>query len=94
MISKSQAKQLAFFVTAWPAKGSSETMKLTFTILQNSKPLGKSTTPLPSADEHGQIKYASSFSLADFQPGVYELQVNVSDGKNTVNRVTEFTLAP
>jgi len=93
-ISKSQAKQLAFFVTAWPAKGSSANMQLTFLILQNHKALGKSSTPLPAADERGQIKYANSFSLADFQPGVYELQVNVSDGKSTVNRVTEFTLAP
>jgi len=94
MISKSQAKQLAFFVTAWPAKGSSAIMQLTFTILQNKKAVGKSSTPLPAADEQGKIKYASSFSLADFQPGVYELQVIVSDGKSSVNRVTEFTLAP
>jgi len=93
-ISKSQAKQLAFFVTAWPAKGSLANMQLTFTILQNKKPLGKSSTALPAADEQGQIKYASSFSLADFQPGAYELQVTVSDGKSNANRVTEFRLAP
>jgi VWFA-related protein len=94
MISKSQAKQLAFFVTAWPAKGSSANMQLTFMILQNHKALGKSSTPLPAADERGQIKYASSFSLADFQPGVYQLEVMVSDGKSNVNRVTDFTLGP
>ena len=93
-ISKAHAKQLAFFVTAWPAKGSTANLQLTFTILQNKRPLGKSSTPLPSADDHGQIKYASSFSLVDFQPGVYELQVTVSDGKSSVNRATQFTLSP
>ena len=93
-ISKAQAKQLAFFVTAWPAKGTSGNMQLTFTVLQNKRPLGKSTTPLPAADDKGQIKYASSFSLADFQPGAYELQVTVSDGKGSASRATHFTLAP
>ncbi|HEY8205784.1 MAG TPA: VWA domain-containing protein [Pyrinomonadaceae bacterium] len=93
-ISKSKAKQLAFFVTVWPAKGSTANMQLTFTILQNSRPLGKSSTQLPAADGQGQIKYASSLSLDDFQPGFYELQVMVSDGKNSATRSTDFTLTP
>jgi VWFA-related protein len=93
-ISKSQAKQLAFFVTAWPARGSTANMQLTFTILQNNRALGKSTAQLPAADNRGQIKYASSFSLNDFQPGVYELTVIIGDGKNSVSRSTPFTVAP
>ncbi len=93
-ISKSTAKQLAFFVTAWPAKGSTANMQLTFTILQNNRPLGKSSTQLPAPDTQGQIKYASSFSLGDFQPGAYELQVTVSDDKNSVSHATPFTVTP
>ena len=93
-ISKSQAKQLAFFVTALPPKGSTAKMELTFAVLQNNRPVGKSTTPLPAPDEMGQIKYASSFSLTDFQAGVYELRVSVSDGKNSASNSTHFTLTP
>lgn len=93
-ISKTQAKQLAFFVTAAPPKGSAANMALTFAVVQNSRTIGRSTNPLPAPDERGQIKYASTFSLADFQPGNYELRVTVTDGKNSVSRSTAFTLTP
>jgi VWFA-related protein len=93
-VSKSIAKQLAFFVTAWPPKGSTANMQLTFAIFQNKRPVAKSAAQLPAPDEQGRIKYASSFSLDDFQPGVYELQVTVSDGKTSASRATPFTIAP
>jgi VWFA-related protein len=93
-ISKSQAKQLAFFVTAAAPKGFAGSMQLTFAVAQNNRTVGRSTAPLPGPDEQGQIKYASSFALANFQPGNYELQVSVSDGKNSVTKSTRFTLAP
>ena len=93
-ISKSTAKQLAFFVTAWPAKGSTATPQLVLEILQDGRPLGKSSAQLPAADEQGQIKYASAFPLNEFQPGTYELKVTTGDGKNSVSRSTGFTVVP
>ena len=93
-VSKSKAKQLTFFVTAWPPKGSTANVQLTFAIFQNKRPVGKSAAQLPAPDEQGRIKYASSFSLDDFQPGVYELQVTVTDGKTSATRSTPFTIAP
>jgi VWFA-related protein len=87
-----KAGQLAFFVTVWPPKGS--TANLTFVILQNGHGIGKSTAQLPPPDAEGRIKYASSFPLNDFQPGTYQLQVIVSDGKNSATRSTDFTLTP
>lgn len=87
-----KAGQLAFFLTVWPPKGS--TANLTFVILQNGRGIGKSSAQLPAPDDQGRIKYASSFSLSDFQPGTYELQVIVSDGKNSATRSTNFTLTP
>src|SRR5215831_2725265 len=87
-----KAGQLAFFLTVWPPKGS--TANLTFVILQNGRSIGKSSAQLPAPDTEGRIKYASSFSLNDFQPGAYELQVIVSDGKNSATRSTGFTLTP
>jgi len=91
-VKKSVTTQLAFFITAWPAKGSSTPLKLTLQILQNKKSLGQTSADLPAPDAQGQIKYASAIPLDKFQPGVFELKVTVSDGKNNVSRSTEFTL--
>ena len=93
-ISKSATKQLAFFLTAWPAKGSTNPLQLTMEILQNNRSVGKTSGQLPAADEQGQIKYASAFPLDKFQPGIYELKMTVGDDKNSVSRSTHFTVAP
>ena len=91
-INRSSAKQLAFFFTAWAAKGVTKPMQVTLEILQNQRPVGKTSAELPAADSQGRIKYASAFPLDKFQPGVFELKVTVSDGTNTVSRSTEFTV--
>jgi VWFA-related protein len=91
-IVKSAANQLAFFFTAWPAKGSTAPLKLTIQILQNKRSIGQTSADLPAADAKGQIKYASSIPLDKFQAGTFELKVTVSDGKGSVSRSTEFTL--
>jgi hypothetical protein len=93
-ILKSNARQLAFFCTVWPAKGTQSAPPLTVEIMQHNRRLGQSANPLPAADQRGQIKYASSFSVDKFQPGVYELRVTINDGKNSVSRSTDFTIAP
>ena len=92
-IAKSVAQQLAFFFTAWPAKGSTAPLLVTIEILQNQRSLVKTPGQLPAPDEQGQIKYASSFPLDKFQPGAYELKVTVGDGKSSVTRSTNFTVA-
>ena len=91
-IDKSATKQLAFFFTAWPPKGSSSPLKLTLQILQNQKSLGQTSAELPAPDAQGQIKYASAIPLDKFQPGVFELKITISDGKNAVSRSTKFTV--
>ncbi|MET0650407.1 MAG: VWA domain-containing protein [Pyrinomonadaceae bacterium] len=93
-IPRAAAKQLAFFFTAWPAKGSTDALQLTLEILQNGRSLGQTSAPLPAADQQGQIKYASSFPLDKFQPGTYDLKVTIGDGKSSVSRSTGFTVAP
>jgi VWFA-related protein len=85
-------KQLAYFFTAWPAKGSTKPMQVTLEILQNNRRVGKTSGELPPADERGQIKYASAFPLDKFPPGEFELKVTVSDGANSVSRSTSFVL--
>lgn len=93
-ILKSQVKQLTFFVTVWPAKGSADALKLEVEILQNNRKVGQTSAQLPEADEQGRIKYASALPLDSFQPGAYELKITARDGKTSVSRSTRFTLAP
>lgn len=91
-IAKSTTKQLAFFFTAWPAKGSTAPVKLTLQILQNERSLAQTTADLPSPDARGQIKYASSIPLDKFPAGVFGLKITISDGKSSVSRSMEFTV--
>jgi hypothetical protein len=92
-IVKTAGQQVAFFFTAWPAKASTDTLRLNVEILQNHRSLVNTPGQLPAPDQLGQIKYASSFPLEKFQPGAYELKVTISDGKNSVSRSTNFTVA-
>lgn len=91
-INSSAVKQIAYFFTAWPPKDATKPMQVTLEILQNNRPLGKTSGDLPAADERGQIKYASSFQIDKFPAGAYELRITVSDGRNNVSRSVGFIL--
>lgn len=91
-IDRQRTKELAYFFTAWPAKGNTKPMQVTLEILQNNRPVGKTSGQLPAPDGNGQVKYASSFSLDKFPAGVFELKVTVSDGQNSVSRTTTFNV--
>jgi VWFA-related protein len=93
-VRKSVAKQLAFFFTAYPAKGSSVVPKATIEILQNGKSIGQTSSPLPAADAIGRIQYASALPLDNFQPGTYELKITVRDEQNAVTRSAQFIVEP
>jgi hypothetical protein len=89
-IDRNTTKQLAYFFTAWPARGSTQLLKMTLEIFQNGHPIGQTTGNLPPADERGQIKYAGSFAIDKFAAGLYELKITV----NNVSRSTSFVIAP
>jgi VWFA-related protein len=91
---KSVAKQLAFFLTAWPAKGSTEKLNLIVEVVQNGRTLGQLPAELPAADEQGRVKYASALPLDNFPPGNYELRVTVKDGQSSVSRAAQFSVEP
>ena len=91
-IDRNATKQLAYFFTAWPGKGNTQPLQMTLEILQNSREVGKTSGALPPADEHGQIKYAGSFPIDKFQPGVFELKITISDGQNASTRSTSFVI--
>jgi VWFA-related protein len=88
------AKQLAFFLTAWPAQAVAEKPKLTLEVLQNGRRLAQIPAELPAADAQGKIKYASALPLESFPPGTYELRATVSDGQNSATRSTHFSVEP
>lgn len=89
-IDRNTTKQLAYFFTAWPAKGSTKPLQMTLEILQDNKSLGTTSGELPAADERGQIKYAGSFAIDKFQPGKYELRIMVN---NEISRSTSFVIS-
>lgn len=91
---KSAVKQVTLFFTAWPAKGSTEKLKLTVEVLQNNRSLARIPGELPEADKTGAVKYASALPLENFPPGSYELRVIVTDGQSGVSRATQFTVEP
>jgi VWFA-related protein len=86
------ARQLAFFFTTWPSKGSEKMMKLTLEVLQNGRSLAQIPADLPPADEHGRIKYASALPIENFPVGSYELKVTVTDGRSSTNRTASFKI--
>ena len=93
-IDRNAVKQLAYFFTAWPAKGATKPMQVTLEILQNNRLIGKTSGELPPADERGQIKYASSFAIDKLAAGEFELKITVSDGQNSITRSTRFAVGP
>lgn len=93
-ILRSVTKQLAYFVTAWPAKGGEKSLKITAEIVQNSRSIAQTSAQLPAADDNGQIKYVSALPLDGFEPGAYELKVTVTDNSTRVSRLTQFRIEP
>jgi hypothetical protein len=92
-IRKSVSKQLPFFFTVRPAKGSAApTAELE--LLQNGKSLAKLPLPLPAADASWRIQFASALPLDSLSAGSYELKISVSDAKSAVSRSVAFTVEP
>jgi VWFA-related protein len=89
---KSVTKQLTFFFTAWPAKGSTQKLQMTVEVLQDNRSLAIVPGDLPEPDETGSIKYASAIPIIAFPPGNYELRVFLKDGQSSINRSSPFRI--
>ena len=93
-VRKAAAKNLAFFVTAYPPRGAATAAKLKIEITQRGRTLGQSSNDLPAPDADGRIQYASAVPIDKYAPGDYELRITVSDARDTVTRSEKFTIAP
>ena len=88
------AKQMGFFFTVYPAKGSTFTPQLTVEVLQGGKALASVPLKLPTPNESGRIPYVGNLPLESIQPGEYELRASVRTDKGSASRTTKFTVAP
>lgn len=88
------AKQMGFFFTVYPAKGSTFTPALTVELWQNGKALASVPLKLPAPNESGRIPYVGNLPLESLQPGEYELRASVRTDKGSASRTTKFTVAP
>ena len=77
-LSKSEAKELAFFFTIYAGSGPQPTA--TLELIQNGRMLAQSPLPLAAADATGRIQQVGRLPLDAFTPGTYDLRVVVSDG--------------
>lgn len=93
-VSKSAIKQLAFFFTAYTAKGLSDKVVLTIEVMKGGKVIGQISGDLPAPDSSGRIQYASALPLDSFQPGDHELKITVKDSRTSVSRSAKFKVDP
>lgn len=93
-VHKSLSKNLAFFVTVYPAQGAATAAKLKIEITQRGRSLGQTSNDLPAPDAAGRIQYASAVPIDKFGPGDYELKVTVEDARDKATRTAKFTIAP
>ncbi|MDX6709856.1 MAG: hypothetical protein QOH96_872, partial [Blastocatellia bacterium] len=93
-ISKSETGELTIFITAYGPPGEAATQKLILEILQGGRTVGQLHNNLPVPDQTGRIQYASAISLANLQPGDYELKVSVQNAKSGAVNSAAFTIGP
>ena len=92
--SKSITKELAFFVTVYPAQGATVPPKLKLQILKGSRSLAEVARELPAPDHTGRIQFASAIPIDKFPPGDYELRVTAQDAQSTAISTERFTVSP
>lgn len=93
-VRKSASKTLAFFVTAYAARGSASATRLKMEVVQQGRALGQTSYDLPAPDASGRIQYAGAIPIDKYKPGDYELRVTVSDAQTTTTRTERFTITP
>ena len=92
-VRKSAAKQITFFFSARPAKGSTG-VSAQLEVAQNGKTLAQLPLPLPAADASGRIQCVSGLPSEALPVGTYELRVIVKDNQQSVARAVTLVVEP
>jgi hypothetical protein len=85
-VRKSEVKDLALFITVYPAKDESSSLKLNLEISRASKAVGQFSYDLPAADQNGRVQYVSAIPLEHLEPGEYEVKITVHNARDSVSR--------
>jgi hypothetical protein len=92
-VSKEAGRELAFFLTAWPA-AERPGVEAQVEVRREGRTIA-AAAPLhlqPEAD--GRIRLVSSLPVEPLDPGAYELRVTLSDGRDAFTRTTDVPIAP
>jgi hypothetical protein len=86
-------KDLAFFVTAWPAL-ERPGVNAQVEVVRDGHRVAATPPAHLRPDAEGRIQLASSLPLDSLAPGAYELRITLSDGRDTETRTTAFPVTP
>lgn len=93
-VSKSKNRQMALLLTAYVQPGQSKPPKLIMNFLQGGRSIGQTSAEMPAPDAAGRIQYATAIPLDKFQPGVYDLRVEIADAQSSTSRQTRIIVDP
>jgi len=71
-----------------------KTCSVALEFYRNGTAVAQSTGALPDPDPSGRIAYVTSFGLANFPPGQYELRVTASSGSERATSSANFEVRP
>jgi VWFA-related protein len=71
-----------------------KTCSVALEFYRNGTPVAQSTGALPDPDVSGRISYVTSFGMANFPPGQYELRVTANDGSGRATSSAQFEVRP
>jgi hypothetical protein len=94
LVRRSVNRTLTLFLTVYPPKGDTATPRLNLQLSQNGHAVDQFSYDLPAADQKGRIQYAAAIPIDKFQPGEYEVKVEVREGSHQAIRAERVRIAP
>jgi VWFA-related protein len=91
-VSKTIMKQVPIFFTAYTAREATAATQVLIQLSRQGRALSEAKGALPKPDANGHIQYATTLPIEALEPGVYELRVTISDGKQRVERAISFDI--
>jgi hypothetical protein len=93
-LSKSEDRELAFFLTAYAPSGDNTTPAVVVEIVRAGHPVYQRSCELPAPDPMGRIQYAGAIPLEKLEVGDFELRVIGPGSKPGVANAVRFTVQP
>jgi len=91
-ISKAGNSNISFYLVIYPNKSSSQPPRLSMEFSRNGQVLGSGSPELGQPDKDGRIQYVATVPLASLEPGEYAIRFSATQGAETAEELTTFTL--